>query len=157
MCRWTIRLELRYHERHSNQMPRNSLKQLPVFWFLHSREFSRESFLSVMFGSFCSRNFHSSERGSAFFFLIMKKRPKQINLAQSSQCALLSRFRPIWLFVTPWTIVPQAPLFMEFSRKEYWSGTSFPSPRGSSQPRDWTWVFCIAGRFFTVWATREAH
>ena len=30
--------------------------------------------------------------------------------------------------------------------------------RGSSWPRDWTWVFsfCIGGRFFTVWATREA-
>ena len=28
--------------------------------------------------------------------------------------------------------------------------------RGSSQPRDWTWVFCIAGRRFTIWATREA-
>ena len=27
--------------------------------------------------------------------------------------------------------------------------------RGSSQPRDWTWVFCAAGRFFTSWATRE--
>ena len=24
--------------------------------------------------------------------------------------------------------------------------------RGSSRPRDWTQVFCIAGRFFTVWA-----
>ena len=30
-------------------------------------------------------------------------------------------------------------------------------PRGSFPPRDWTWVSCIAGRFFTVWATREAH
>ena len=29
--------------------------------------------------------------------------------------------------------------------------------RGSSQPRDWTRVSCIAGRFFTIWATREAH
>ena len=27
--------------------------------------------------------------------------------------------------------------------------------RGSSQPRDWTQVSCIAGRFFTIWATRE--
>ena len=27
----------------------------------------------------------------------------------------------------------------------------------SSQPRDQTWVFCIAGRFFTIWDTREAH
>ena len=30
-------------------------------------------------------------------------------------------------------------------------------PRGSSQPRGQTWVSCIAGRFFTVWATREAQ
>ena len=29
--------------------------------------------------------------------------------------------------------------------------------RESSQPRDWTWVSYIAGRFFTIWATREAH
>ena len=28
--------------------------------------------------------------------------------------------------------------------------------RGSSQPRDWTWVSHIAGRRFTIWATREA-
>ena len=29
--------------------------------------------------------------------------------------------------------------------------------RGSSQPRDWSQVSHIAGRFFTIWATREAH
>ena len=28
--------------------------------------------------------------------------------------------------------------------------------QGSSQPREWTWVSCIAGGFFTIWATREA-
>ena len=32
-----------------------------------------------------------------------------------------------------------------------------PFSRGSSQPRDWTQVFCIAGGFFTSWATREAQ
>ena len=31
-----------------------------------------------------------------------------------------------------------------------------PSSRGSSKPRDGTQVSHIAGRFFTVWATREA-
>ena len=31
-----------------------------------------------------------------------------------------------------------------------------PFSRESSQPRDWTWISCIVGRFFTVWATREA-
>ena len=30
---------------------------------------------------------------------------------------------------------------------------AFPFPRGSSQPRDWTQVSCIAGGFFTSWAT----
>ena len=32
-----------------------------------------------------------------------------------------------------------------------------PFFRGSSRPRNWTRVSCIAGRFFTSWATREAH
>ena len=32
------------------------------------------------------------------------------------------------LFVTPWTVAHQAPLSMEFSRQEYWSGLPFPSP-----------------------------
>ena len=27
--------------------------------------------------------------------------------------------------------------------------------RGSSWSRDWTWVSCIAGGFFTIWANRE--
>ena len=31
-----------------------------------------------------------------------------------------------------------------------------PFSRGSSQPRDWTQVSCIAGGFFTSWTTREA-
>ena len=34
---------------------------------------------------------------------------------------------------------------------------AFPFSRGSSQPGDWTQVSLIAGRFFTNWATREAH
>ena len=34
---------------------------------------------------------------------------------------------------------------------------AFPFSQGSSQPRDQTQVSCIAGGFFTSWATREAH
>ena len=44
-----------------------------------------------------------------------------------------------------------------FSRQEYWSGWPCPPSRGSSQPRDRTQVSSIAGRFFTVWDTREAR
>ena len=32
---------------------------------------------------------------------------------------------------------------------------AIPFSRGSSWPGDWTWVSCIAGRFFTSWVTLE--
>ena len=33
---------------------------------------------------------------------------------------------------------------------------AYPFSRGSSWPRNWTGVSCIAGRFFTSWATRKS-
>ena len=44
---------------------------------------------------------------------------------------LLSR---VPLFVTLWTVAYQAPPSMGFSRKEYWSGLSFPSPGDLPDP-----------------------
>ena len=41
---------------------------------------------------------------------------------------------PVRLFVTPWTVVYQAPLSTGFSRQEYWSGLPFPSPGGLPDP-----------------------
>ena len=52
----------------------------------------------------------------------------------------------------------QAPLSMEFSRQECWSGLPFSSSRASFPPRDWThvsYVSCTAGRFFHCWAIGE--
>ena len=46
---------------------------------------------------------------------------------------LLSGIR---LFATPRTVACQAPLSMEFSRQEYWSGLLFLTPGESSQSRD---------------------
>ena len=43
----------------------------------------------------------------------------------------LSRVR---LFATPWTVAYKAPLSMEFSRQEYWSGSPFPSPGDLPKP-----------------------
>ena len=34
----------------------------------------------------------------------------------------VSHLSHIWLFVTPWTVACQAPLSMQFSRQDYWSG-----------------------------------
>ena len=44
---------------------------------------------------------------------------------------LLSR---VWLFVTPLTVVYQAPPSMGFSRQGYWSGLPFPSPENLPEP-----------------------
>ena len=53
----------------------------------------------------------------------------------------------------PRTAARRAPLSMGFPRHEYWSGLPFPSPGGSSQPRDGIMspvVPPLAGRFFTT-------
>ena len=44
---------------------------------------------------------------------------------------------------------------MRFSRQEYWSGLPFPSPGDLPRPGIQHQVSHIAGRFLTVWATRE--
>ena len=54
----------------------------------------------------------------------------------------------------PWTIAHSVLGILQ-ARILKW--VAIPFSRGSSQPRDWTWVSCIAGRFFKIWATREVH
>ena len=54
--------------------------------------------------------------GAFFFFLKLKY--VKVLLAQS--CPTLCN---------PWSVAPQAPLSMEFSRQEYWSRSPLPSPR----------------------------
>ena len=48
-------------------------------------------------------------------------------------------------------------LSMQFSRQEYWSGLPFPSPGDLPNLGIELGSPALAGRFFTVWATREAH
>ena len=50
---------------------------------------------------------------------------------------------------TPWTVACQAPLSMEFSRQEYWSGLPFPEL--TYEPKDknfsfflWIYLFVFA-------------
>ena len=40
----------------------------------------------------------------------------------------------VLLFATPWTVAPQAPPSMGFSRQEDWSGLPFPSPGDLPDP-----------------------
>ena len=64
----------------------------------------------------------------------------------------LSCFSRVWLFVTPWTVACQAPLSIEFSRQEYWSGLPC-LPKGELPDQESNLHLlcsCIAGRFFTT-------
>ena len=61
---------------------------------------------------------------------------------------LVSRVR---LFVTPWTAAYQAPPPMGFSRQEYWSGVSLPSPSGFPYFLQFESEF--ANKEFMIWAT----
>ena len=46
-------------------------------------------------------------------------------------CGVLSFIR---LFATPWTVARRAPLFVGFSRQEYWSGLLCPPPGNLLDP-----------------------
>ena len=65
----------------------------------------------------------------------------------------------VWLFATPWTAARQAPLSMEFSRQDYWSGVPFPPPGDlpdpGIKPASLTSP-ALAGEFLTASATWEA-
>ena len=52
--------------------------------------------------------------------------------------------------VTPWTAARQAPLSLGVLQARILEWVAMPSSRGSSQPRDWTQVSCIADWFFTT-------
>ena len=62
----------------------------------------------------------------------------------------------VQLFVTPWPVAHQSPLSIEFFRQVLES-VAIPFSGGYSQHKEQTWVSCTVGRFFTIWATREAH
>ena len=51
-------------------------------------------------------------------------------------------------------VAHQDPLIMGFSRQEYWRGVAILFFRRSSLPGDRTQASRIAGRFFTISATR---
>ena len=73
---------------------------------------------------------------------------------------VLNCFSHVRLCATIWTAAHQAPLSMGFSRQEYWSGLSCPSPRDLADPGIKPVSLtspALAGRFFTTSATWEAH
>ena len=77
-----------------------------------------------------------------------------LQLGQSdSEVKSLSSVR---LFATPWTVAYQAPLFMGFSKQEYWSGLPFPFPRDLPDPGIEPISPVLPGGFFTIGPPGEA-
>ena len=70
-------------------------------------------------------------------------------------CVLVTQSCP-----TPWTVAHQAPVSMEFSRQEYWSGLPSSSPGDLPDPGTELASLmspALAGWFFTTNATWEAR
>ena len=80
-----------------------------VFCFSTQSLPDQSHFLSDYYSRFC-----------LFFFLVLP--------VYCYQPVTLHPHAHMLSHVTPWTAACQAPLSMDFSRQEYWSGLPFPSP-----------------------------
>ena len=82
-------------------------------------------------------------------------------MEQRPECVLvcmLSRFSRVQLFETPWTVDCQAPLSIEFSRQEHWSGLPFLPPGDLPDPgieHTWPASPALADGFFTTEPPRK--
>ena len=95
------------------------------------------------------RSLRKAEEGQVRFLL-----RERVCVRARASCSVVSD--PLWLH----GLVCQVPLSMEFSTQEYWGGLPFPSPRELAEPGTEPASLAsplLAGRFLTMWATREAR
>ena len=88
---------------------------------------SPPSWASLLLPSPTSR----SSQGTALSSLCYIAASHYLFILHVCVCYVLCR---VWLFATVQTVAHQAPLSMEFSRQEYWSGLPFPSPEDFPNP-----------------------
>ena len=69
-------------------------------------------------------------------FIIMKQKQHKclLSLKRNMKGIKWKSFSHVQLFATPWTVAHQAPLSLEFSRQEYWSGLPCPAPGDLPNP-----------------------
>ena len=80
-----------------------------------------------------------------------------IHFSPMKVCEICESLGCVQLFALVSSSAHKAPLSVEFSRQEYGSGWPFPSPGDLSSPGTEPGSSCLAVRFFTIWATRDAH
>ena len=71
-------------------------------------------------------------------------------------CVCVGSLSRIWL-IDLWTLAQHAPLSMELSRQEYWSGLLFPSAGDLPDPGFEHVSPALAGRFFTTELPRKPY
>ena len=65
---------------------------------------------------------------------LIRAKKKWTYQAMKRWMCVLSCFRCVPFFATLWTVARQAPLFMGFSKQEYWTGFPFPPPGDLPHP-----------------------
>ena len=70
--------------------------------------------------------------------------------------AVVQSLSCVWLFWDPMDYSLPSSSVYGISQARILERVAIFFSRGSSQPKDWTQVSCIAGRLFTIWATKEA-
>ena len=74
----------------------------------------------------------------------------------------------VWPSATPWTAAHRAPLFLGFSRQEYWSGVPLPSPTLQARSQEYHGIsgrynlfllrmYCLVWRTDQQWTCRESY
>ena len=110
----------------------------------NSLVFFSDKYLLPTFSGYCPRSYGGVRDEISMF------------PARAVKCAeSLNRVR---LFATSWTVACQVPLPMEFSRQEYWSGLSSPSPGDLTQIKPKSPASpVLAGGFFTSEVPWKSH
>ena len=67
----------------------------------------------------------------------IKNRISEINF--KIKWKIIKSLSRVWLFVTLWTVGWQAPMFIVFSRQEYWNELPFPFPNSAGQLQHTPW------------------
>ena len=83
------------------------------------------------------QNSPSTARGACVLSLVRDLRPHMCHRQLGNPCVcvcMCESLSHVRLFATLWTVALQAPLSVETSRQEYWSGFPFPSPGDLPDP-----------------------
>ena len=110
----------------------------------------------VVFSIYVKKSHWDFDRNVLILYIVLHKMDILIALPLLNKEVKWKSLSHVWLFATPWTVACQL-LCHEILEVKILEWVSIPFSREPYQPRDWTQVSCIAGRFFTSWATREAQ